>query len=124
MANIASAKIGMAARLDWCLVLQANYVEALLDQRFFEPAHPIFNYLLGFVIFLIFDYILLIYEHNVVQAVGGVLVLGIVSVGLLYLLIMHLGWYLNPAAVSLLAIVIKLSHLFTGKVQGRVEVGA
>jgi CHASE2 domain-containing sensor protein len=104
-------------------VLQANYIEALLDQRYFGPVPWWVNYGAGFLIYLAFHWIL-IKHHHALQKAGGwqvawvflkavgwgvVVVAGTVAV--LYLVVTHAGWYVNPATMGVIALVIKFSEL-------------
>ena len=95
--------------------LQANYIEAILDERLFQPAYPVFNYLSGFLIFAAFELILVENHGRPGRAAFQVLLLLLGIVALLYLAVVHFGYYLNPATVGLLAILINLAHmLFAG----------
>jgi CHASE2 domain-containing sensor protein len=94
--------------------LQANYIEALLDDRVFRVAHPLFNYALGFLIFAVFEYILLTNEKKPLRAIAWAALLLVMSLVILFLAAVHLGYYLNPATVSLLAIAINVGHLIIG----------
>ncbi len=40
----------------------------------------------------------------------------VVTIGLLYLIVVHAGWYVNPSAIGMLALVIKFSELIFTKV--------
>jgi CHASE2 domain-containing sensor protein len=91
--------------------LQANYIEALLDDRVFRPVHPLVNYALGFLIFAIFEYILIKNLKKPFWAIVKVLALLVATTVVLYLAVVHSGYYLNPATVGLLAIFINLGHL-------------
>jgi len=91
--------------------LQANYIEALLDDRVFRVARPLINYVFGFCIFAAFEFIVLTHEKKPLRAVAWVVVLLAVSLVILFLAAVHLGYYLNPATVGLLAIAINLGHL-------------
>jgi CHASE2 domain-containing sensor protein len=105
------------------LSLQANYIEALLDQRFFRPVPWWVNYGTGFLIYCAFHWILIRHHHALQKAagrqVGWVLlraaVWGVVviagTIGILYLIVMHAGWYVNPATMGVIAIVIKFAEL-------------
>jgi CHASE2 domain-containing sensor protein len=91
-------------------ILQANYIEALLDQRYFNPA-PWLDYMLGF---LIFASILLgpyIFDHNFLKTFIWWLVTLCIAYLLIYVIIMNFGYYVNPVEISVLALVINLSHL-------------
>jgi CHASE2 domain-containing sensor protein len=91
-------------------VLQANYVEALLDERYFEPA-PWLDYALGLLIFAALELVLVVFHRSFWRVVAGMVAVVTGTVLLLYLLVVHVGWYVNPVTVSVLALVIHLSHL-------------
>jgi len=91
--------------------LQANYIEALLDNRLFRPVHPLINYAFGLLIFAAFEYILLTYSHKWWLALIWIAALLVGTLLILYFAAVHLGYYLNPATVSLVAIGIALGHL-------------
>jgi CHASE2 domain-containing sensor protein len=86
-------------------VLQANYIEALLDDRYFVPAREITNYLLGLAFFIALE--LPLRQRNPLRALLGVAgVVGATFV-LLSLTARYLGYYVDPA-VSLLVLVFML----------------
>jgi CHASE2 domain-containing sensor protein len=90
-------------------ILQANYIEALLDQRYFTPAHTLVDDFLGFCIFLAFMAAAHFAKPAWTLAYWGITVL---AAGLtVYFLIMHLGYYTNPVAVSVLALLFNIGHL-------------
>jgi CHASE2 domain-containing sensor protein len=101
--------------------LQANYIEALLDNRLFRPVHPLINYALGLLIFAAFEYILISYSKKWWLALILIVILLLVTVLVLYLAVVHLGYYLNPATVSLVAIGIALGHLVISRFEGHGE---
>lgn len=89
-------------------VLHANYIEALLDQRYFYPA-PWLDYTMGFLIFasLIFGLHFDRLGTSIAWWVGTVVVAGVLN----YFIIMHLGYYVIPVAISALALIFNLAHL-------------
>lgn len=91
--------------------LWANYIEAALDDRLFRPVHPLINYGLGFLIFAVFELILLQNHDQPLRAIAFVLCLLAGTTVALYLVVVHFGYYLNPATVGLFAIFINLGHL-------------
>jgi CHASE2 domain-containing sensor protein len=91
--------------------LQANYIEALLDDRLFRPVPPPVNYLFGFLIFAAFEYILIKNLPNPFTAIFWIIFLLFATIVVLYLAVVHSGFYLNPVTVGLLAIFINLGHL-------------
>lgn len=89
-------------------VLQANYIEALLDERYFTPAPELIDFLFGFLIF-----IALMAASEVRSAVRMIALWAVTLAGafiLIYFAIMHLGYYTNPVAVNLFALIITLGH--------------
>lgn len=95
------------------LYLQANYIEALLDDRYFR-AMPAFDYIFGFIFVASLELILIIYSER--WQVAGVLIVFLftITVLVLYFTLMHLGWYVNPAPVGATAILVKLLHAIFG----------
>jgi CHASE2 domain-containing sensor protein len=91
--------------------LWANYIEAALDDRLFRPVHPLINYGIGFLIFAIFELILLQNHEKPLRAVWHIVLLFAGTVVTLYLVVVHFGYYINPATVGLVAICINLGHL-------------
>jgi hypothetical protein len=92
------------------LYLQANYIEALLDDRYFRPT-PILDYALGFAILAVFELIIIVFRHSWSKIVLLILGLFLAAVGLLYLMTNLLGWYANPALISALGVSIRLLHV-------------
>jgi CHASE2 domain-containing sensor protein len=104
-------------------ILQANYIEALLDQRYFKPVRWWANYGTGFLIYLAFHWILVKHHHALqkagswrvlwvlLRAVGwGLVVIG-ATIAVVYLIAMHAGWYVNPTTMGVIALVIKFAEL-------------
>jgi hypothetical protein len=89
------------------IYMQANYMEALLDDRYFKPM-PILDYVSGFLILFGLEFILARYSGSWVKAVLLILALCLASVGVLYLMAALLRWYVNPVAVGATAVLIKL----------------
>jgi len=113
--------------------MQANYIEALLDDRYFRPATlgkgwigVNLDYVFGFFLLMSLELILIAYHDRWLMTILMIAVLLISSLGVLYLTVMHFGRYVNPSAVGGFAIVIKLSQLIieriarwsTGKTKG------
>lgn len=89
---------------------QANYMEALLDDRYFRPL-PFLDYVFGLVILAAFELILIAYRGRWLMKLLSVGVLFVATVAALYMTIMHLGWYVNPSSVGVAAVAIKLLHM-------------
>jgi hypothetical protein len=90
-------------------ILQANYIEALLDQRYFEPAPWWLDYVLGFLIYA--SILLGLLSHKIFKTLICWLTTLIIAYLLIYVFIMQVGWYVNPVTVSGLALVVNASHL-------------
>ncbi|MGH9957400.1 MAG: hypothetical protein ACREBC_09755, partial [Pyrinomonadaceae bacterium] len=90
------------------MVLHANYIEALLDERYFKPI-PWLDYIFGFLLFYVIE--LIWYHHAPWRALLWGLAVITGAFVLLSLLVVHVGWYINPVAISLLALIIRFSHL-------------
>lgn len=89
-------------------ILQANYIEALLDERYYKPAPPWIDFAFGLVIFIALTAASEV-ENGVrmIALCAATLAVAYVSI---YFAIMHLGYYTNPVAVSVFALVITLGH--------------
>jgi CHASE2 domain-containing sensor protein len=109
-------------------VLQANYIEALLDQRYFKPVGWWTNYGAGFLIFLAFHWVLIRHQHAIeaasaplvlwlfAKAAFWCLVVILATIAALYLIVMHAGWYVNPATMGIVAFLMKFSELIFGMI--------
>lgn len=109
-------------------VLQANYIEALLDQRYFKPVGWWTNYGAGFLIFLAFHWVLIKHQHALeaadaprvpllfVKAAFWCLVVILATIAALYLIVMHTGLYVNPATMGIVAFLMKFAELIFGVV--------
>jgi CHASE2 domain-containing sensor protein len=89
-------------------VLHANYIEALLDQRYFAPASEPVNYLFGFVMFAAILFSLR--EPKPVKRMAMFVATIIVAYLLVYFSVMFLGYYLNPALLSTAWLAIIIAH--------------
>jgi CHASE2 domain-containing sensor protein len=100
-------------------ILQANYIEALLDQRYFTPAHILVNDLFGFCIFVAFMAATHFARPAWTLACWGIT---IVAAGLtVYFLIIYFGYFTTPVGVSVLALLFNIGHLtvsLTGRLPG------
>jgi len=104
-------------------LLHANYIEALLDQRYFRPVSGWVNYAAGFLIYLALHWVIVRHHHAVQTASGWRVIpallkaivwgVGVIAgtVAVLYLIVMHFGWYVNPATMGLVVLVIKFTEL-------------
>ena len=95
-------------------VLQANYVEALLDARYFTPAPAWINYLTGFAFFVLLELAL----QNANPLVGMLRLAGLVAAtfGLLSLTARYLGYHVDPVTVSVLLVAFKLIGLVSERI--------
>lgn len=98
------------------LYAQANYIEALLDDRYYTPM-PILDYVFGFIFLVCLELFLIVYEEHGISGFGaamGVVGLFASSLVVLYLITVHLKWYVNPAMLGGIAIAIKLVNQVFG----------
>ena len=92
------------------LFMQANYIEALLDDRYFRPA-PGLDYMFGIAMFAIVTLVpLALHAHPrwALVFVGASLV---AMMGLVVGLILLGGLYVNPVGVGVLALLFDGSHV-------------
>jgi hypothetical protein len=73
------------------------------------------------VILALLEFILVVYHGEWVKMALFITGLFASAVALLYLVIMHLGWYVNPALVSGLAVLIKVLHWLFGRAEEAVK---
>jgi hypothetical protein len=93
-------------------ILQANFVESILDDRLFVPVPETVNYLSGFIFFALFEYIREgARKRGVLRTLLLLSVLVLSAALVVYIVILHLGYYLNPAAVSVIFVVIRVAGL-------------
>jgi hypothetical protein len=104
-------------------VLQANYVEALLDRRYFVPARWWVEYAVGFLVFLLLQVAVTSQHESIRRATGWRLGVAFAkALGLMALVVLAtlLGIYLaaewfrvlvNPLALGAMAIMFKVSEL-------------
>lgn len=89
-------------------ILQANYIEALLDERYYAPAPQWIDFAFGLLIFIALT--------AAAEVENGLRMIALWAATLaaaylsIYFAIMHLGYYTNPVAVSVFALVITLGH--------------
>jgi CHASE2 domain-containing sensor protein len=97
--------------------VQANYIEALLDDRYYTPGGPILDYGFAFIFLLGLELILVVYHHDALKV--AILTVGLIlgTGALLYLTIMLASVYIDPLAVSGSAVLIKLLHFLYGFVK-------
>lgn len=92
------------------VILQANYIEAMLDQRCHEPT-PWLDYIIGFIVFVVIYYCGLYSEtwSELLTCLVGIFI-GVFL--LIYFLVALSGFYINPITISLLGILIIITHRF------------
>ncbi len=105
-------------------VLQANYIESILDQRYFEPAYWLWNVIAGLLIFSLFHIVLIACEELLGQkskiifvacSLGAIAITLLLAYGALLLVVVFSGWYVDPINVSATAIWVLILHgLFYG----------
>ena len=102
------------------MLLQANYTEALLDERYFAPMPRWVDYLVGFAFFVAIE--LTLRQRSAWRCLAGVVAVIATTFLLLSLTVRHLGYYLNPVTVSAFILAIKLIHWLTERITKRGEV--
>ena len=91
--------------------LQANYIESLLDDRLIRPVPEIINIVAGFSVFVGFEFIAWYYHHHRVKALLRFAVLVLGSGLIVYFSVTLFGYYLNPTAIGVLAILLRVADL-------------
>jgi CHASE2 domain-containing sensor protein len=89
------------------VLLQANYVEALLDERVFEAVPRLLDLILGVVVAFALEYVF-VSSKRATQLTRRVILVAVITFGLSYLTVFSVGRYLNPWSVSIGAIALKL----------------
>jgi hypothetical protein len=90
-------------------ILQANYIESLLDDRLIRPVPESLNVLAGLVFFAAFEYIAWRHHERRLYALSLIALLVVNSGLVIYLSVTLLGYYLNPATIGLLAVLLRLA---------------
>jgi len=88
------------------IYMQANFIEALLDDRYYEDSRTL-NFVLGFIFLAALEAILLVFRNSWVKKLGAVGILMIVLFLLLYELITDFHRYVNPLPFIALALLIR-----------------
>lgn len=102
-------------------ILQANYIEAMLDQRYYKSIAWL-DYAVGFLVFVVVCFSglnicsLCKWRENLKLLGNLICVLGVIFL-LLHLSVVWFGIYINPITISVLAIVIIITHHFFPKPQ-------
>jgi CHASE2 domain-containing sensor protein len=98
------------------LYLQANYIEALLDDRYYRPA-TFLDYVMAFLVFAALEFILIVYRDQWLRIILFTAVLFLATYAVLYLFIKIPGWYVNPAPLGAIVILIKLLSLLFNRAE-------
>jgi serine/threonine protein kinase len=99
------------------LLVQANYIEALLDDRLFRPI-PVLDYVLGFIIMAALELILILYRSKALRLMLMLILLSACSIAFLFCMIKFPAWYVDPIPLCLTAVATKISfwgYGFTSK---------
>jgi hypothetical protein len=99
--------------------LQANFIEALLDDRVFRPA-PILDYLFGIFIFVGLEFSLIALRGRVWLAVA-LIGLAAFLILVIYVFAQELNWYLDPVAISAVPVLTKILSSFFGPAEAAKE---
>jgi hypothetical protein len=92
-------------------ILQANYIESLLDDRLIRPVPELLNVLAGLMFFGAFEYVAWEYHRRRLNALKWIVIL-VAGTGLIiYLSVTLFGYYLNPATIGLLAVLLRLADM-------------
>ena len=86
--------------------LQANFIEALLDDRYYE-GYPSLNYVFGFLFLAALEAILMVFRRSWAKKLGAILALMTAMLFLLYLVISNLQLYVNPIPFIALALLLR-----------------
>jgi len=98
--------------------MQANFIEALLDDRYFRPV-PALDYVFGVSMFLAVTWFGTKMHRTPVWALAMIGLSVMAMVGLVVGLILLGGLYVNPVGVSVLALLFDGSHIALSWVLGR-----
>jgi CHASE2 domain-containing sensor protein len=102
------------------MLLHANYIEALLDERYFRPAPPWVNYLIGFFFFVAIELSLMARNPLVCLLWVGVSIA--VTLVLLSLIVRYLGVYVNPVTFSTLVLALTMISWMRERIMKKAEV--
>ena len=99
-------------------IMQANFVEALLDNRYFKPV-PWLDYVMGVVMFATVTLITITLHDTPWIALALITLSIMAAVSLLLVLILFGGLYVNPVGVGILAVLFNGSHVMVSWVLRR-----
>jgi hypothetical protein len=91
------------------LLVQANFIEALLDDRLFRPV-PALDYALAFLMMTTLELVLILYQGRVLQLILMLLLFSACSIAFLFCMVKFPAWYVDPIPLSLTTVAIKVSH--------------
>ena len=83
-------------------VLQANYIESILDDRLIRPVPELLDWAAGLMIFVCFEY--LFSRYYGIRKLTRLALLFAATALAVYLTVTLLGYYLNPTTISILAV--------------------
>jgi CHASE2 domain-containing sensor protein len=86
--------------------LQANFIEALLDDRYYE-GFPALGYVFGFLFLAAIEAILVVFPDSWARRLGAIGLLALATLFLLYVVITDFHWYVNPLPFIALALLIR-----------------
>lgn len=90
--------------------LQASYIEAILDDRLYKPTGWIPDIASSLIFLLLLEVALAIGHGSFWKSTAGVAAVAAVMAGLMYLLIMHTGYYFDPFLITGIAMAMKALH--------------
>jgi class 3 adenylate cyclase/CHASE2 domain-containing sensor protein len=88
------------------LDLQANFIEALLDDRFYEGV-PALDYVFGFLFLAGLEVILTFFRDSWIKMLAAIGLLVLAMLLLLHIVISNLHWYVNPLPFIALALLVR-----------------
>ena len=86
--------------------LQANFIEALLDDRYYEGS-PVLNYVFGFLFLASVEIILVVFRSSWAKKLGAIGLLVLAMLFLLYIVITDFHRYVNPVPFIALALLLR-----------------
>ncbi|MGD0301399.1 MAG: CHASE2 domain-containing protein [Bryobacteraceae bacterium] len=86
--------------------LQANFIEALLDDRYYEGS-PVLSYVFAFLFLAAIEAILLVFRRSWAKKLGGIAIVVLAMLFLLYVAITDFHRYVNPLPFIALALGIR-----------------
>jgi hypothetical protein len=100
--------------------LQANFIEALLNESYYEGA-PALDYIFGFLFLAGIEVILVFFRHSRIRMLAALVLLALAMLLVLHIVISNLHWYVNPLPFIALALLIRAmaAHLPFGRFRSR-----